>query len=34
MGFIAADELRSLAQSLADTAYGQYLLHILEARVL
>jgi glucose-1-phosphate thymidylyltransferase len=33
MGFIAAAELRRLAQSLADTTYGQYLLHVLEERV-
>ena len=33
MGFIAAGELRRLAQSLADTAYGQYLLQMLEERV-
>jgi glucose-1-phosphate thymidylyltransferase len=33
MGFITASELRRLAQSLADTAYGQYLLKVVEERI-
>jgi glucose-1-phosphate thymidylyltransferase len=33
MGFIAAGELRRLAQALADTAYGRYLLHVIEERI-
>jgi glucose-1-phosphate thymidylyltransferase len=33
MGFIGADELRRLAQSSADTAYGQYLLDMLDERI-
>jgi glucose-1-phosphate thymidylyltransferase len=33
MGFIAADEVRRLARALADTAYGQYLLHMLDERI-
>jgi glucose-1-phosphate thymidylyltransferase len=33
MGFIVADDLRRLAQGLADTTYGQYLLQILEKRI-
>jgi glucose-1-phosphate thymidylyltransferase len=33
MGFIGADDVRRLAQGLADTAYGQYLIHILEDRI-
>jgi glucose-1-phosphate thymidylyltransferase len=33
MGFIAPGDLRRLAQSLADTAYGQYLLHLIDERI-
>jgi glucose-1-phosphate thymidylyltransferase len=33
MGFIAAEDVRRLAQPLSDTAYGRYLLRMLEERI-
>jgi len=33
MGFITADDVRRLAQPMADTPYGRYLMHMLEERV-
>ncbi|GAB4263313.1 MAG: hypothetical protein Kow00122_19380 [Thermoleophilia bacterium] len=33
MGYISADQLRALAEPLAKSGYGRYLLRILEDRV-
>jgi glucose-1-phosphate thymidylyltransferase len=33
MGFISPDEVRRLAEDLADTTYGQYLIQMLEERL-
>jgi hypothetical protein len=34
LGFIGADEVRRTAQGMLDTAYGRYLLDMLEQRLL